>query len=208
MPFDIAASLSFAIITTFTPGPNNISSAAMGINFGYRRTLPYLLGIFSGFFIIMCLMGLFSDTLSEHIPGLESILAIVGSLYIVWLAWHTLKAGYGLDGKSCKSEEGKPLGMHNGLILQILNPKVIIYALTIYSTFLRTMEISFFTLILSGASLAFLSFTSISIWTIFGTFISRFMKNSKIRLIVNVVLSLLLLWTALQISGLLTIRAY
>ena len=45
--------ISFVIVTTFTPGPNNISSAAMGVAYGYRRTIPYLFGIASGFFLVM-----------------------------------------------------------------------------------------------------------------------------------------------------------
>ena len=48
MPVDMLPLISFVIVTTFTPGPNNISSAAMGIAFGYRRTLPYLFGITAG----------------------------------------------------------------------------------------------------------------------------------------------------------------
>ena len=203
MDIDFVSLISFAFITTFTPGPNNISSAAMGVNFGYHQTLPYISGIFSGFFTVMCLVGLLSGKLTRIIPSLELILSIIGSLYILWLAWHTLHASYGLDKNEQKSESLQPFRFYNGFILQMVNPKAIIYAMTIYSTFLKTMERTFISLLLSGAALALLTFAATSTWTLAGTLISRFMNNPRIRLSVNLTLALLLLWTALKISGLL-----
>jgi cysteine/O-acetylserine efflux protein len=88
---NFGALLSFVLITTFTPGPNNISSSSMGILYGYQRSVNYLLGIASGFFGIMLLSGLISRTLYTLFPAIEGALRIVGALYILWLAYKSLK---------------------------------------------------------------------------------------------------------------------
>jgi len=88
---------SFVVITSFTPGPNNISSASMGILYGYKKTLGYLSGIVTGFFLVMLLCGWISKTLLYIFPSFESILRIIGALYILWLAWHTLMASYSFN---------------------------------------------------------------------------------------------------------------
>ena len=146
---EILAFISFVLITTYTPGPNNISSASMGVLYGYKRTLPYLFGIALGFFVVLSLCGLLSGFLLETIPAFEKVLRIVGALYILWLAWHTLRATY-----SFEEEEQKPLGFIQGFLLQVLNVKAIVYGLTIYSTFLADRVTSTLLLLLSAAILA------------------------------------------------------
>ena len=94
MNIDFIALLSFVVITTFTPGPNNISSASMGVLFGYKATWRYIFGIGVGFFLIMLLRGLISTTLLQILPDFENILRVIGAIYILWLAFHTLKASY------------------------------------------------------------------------------------------------------------------
>lgn len=197
MVAESASLISFAIITTFTPGPNNITSASMGLNYGYGKTFRYLLGIFTGFFLLMLLCAFLSEFLLDLIPGIEGILSIVGSIYILWLAWHTLKADYSFND----DEKGR-LHFRNGLLLQLFNPKVLIYGLTVYSSFLADLHMTSPLLPLSSFALAFTSFASVSLWTLFGTTIRRFMSNVFLRKSINVILALLLVLTALRLSGL------
>lgn len=87
MTTDLIPLASFVLVTTFTPGPNNISSASMGILHGYRATLRYLSGISTGTFLVMLLCGWISSTLLQVFPAVKGVLRIVGALYILWLAW-------------------------------------------------------------------------------------------------------------------------
>ncbi len=87
MEIDYLAFISFVIITTFTPGPNNISSASMGILYGYNASLRYLLGIISGFVLIMLLSGGISTALLFAIPAIESVLHYVA--LPTSSGWHT-----------------------------------------------------------------------------------------------------------------------
>ena len=195
---EIIALISFVAVTTYTPGPNNISAASMGVLYGYKRTLPYMLGMVSGFFMMLTLSGLVSGFLIEKIPAFEMVLRIAGALYILWLAWHTLRASYTFD-----EEQAKPLGFIQGFLLQVLNVKVIVYGLTLYGTFLANKIPSVYHLVLSALLFASVGFTSVSLWTLFGAGIRRYLNQPKVRLVVNVVLALLLVYTAVDISGVL-----
>src|SRR5512134_2940622 len=92
--------ISFVLISTFTPGPSNISSASMGVLHGYKKTLNFLLGLAAGFFIIMLLSGWISAALLRTFPSLETALRYVGAGYILYLAFAILKASYTFDSQS------------------------------------------------------------------------------------------------------------
>lgn len=189
----MSAFMTFVFITTFTPGPNNISSASMGMHYGYRRSLSYMLGIFTGFFLIMCLCSAAAALLQDSIRQFEELLSYAGAAYIGYLAWHTFRAEYEFQ------QDSDPLGFFNGLLLQLLNPKVIIYGLMIYTNFLTDLRTGSALLYLSALLLACCSFTSISVWALFGTLIRRFMHSQRTRRVINTVLSLLLFSTAVSL---------
>ncbi len=190
--------LSFVFITTFTPGPNNISSASMGVLYGYKNTFRYLVGITFGFFVIMLLTALISSLLLNFIPIYEPILRFIGAGYILYLAIGTLKASY-----SFKEADLKPMGFVKGLLLQLLNPKVIVYGLTLFSTFLASITHNTVWLIIAAILLALTGFFATSTWALFGTAIRTHLHHSHIKTAINTVLALLLVYTALQLAGLL-----
>jgi len=190
--------LSFVLITTFTPGPNNISSTSMGILYGYKRTLNYLLGITTGFFFIMLLCGLVSTTLLRIFPVFERMLRLIGAAYIIWLAVETLRASYNF------SKDAQPLmGYMQGMLLQFLNIKMIIYGMAIYATFLAPLVNQPFYLLVSALGLACLAFLSTSTWALFGSAIRAYLRLPKIKRFVNIGLAVLLIYTAVKLSGLL-----
>lgn len=189
--------LSLGLIAIFTPGPNNISSTSMGVLYGYKKTLRYILGIVVGFFLLMMLCAFIAGTLTILLPSFETILRVAEAGYIVWLAVETLRASYAFD-----LQVQKPLGFWRGLLLQILNPKAIVYGITIYSTFLLPIRGNPAWQVASALFFAFLVFLATSMWALFGAAIHRYLNQPLVHKIVNVVLALLLLYTALQISGL------
>jgi len=198
MNTDLVALISFVLVTTFTPGPNNISSASMGILHGYRATLRYLSGISTGTFLIMLLCGWIASTLLQIFPAVESILRIVGALYILWLAFHTLKASYAFE-----EGEATSLGFPQGLLLQVLNPKLLVYGLTLYGTFLSSIVTNGIHLLLSALIVTTIGFCSISTWTLLGATIRAYLDRPRVKQVLNTALSLLLVYTAVELSGLL-----
>jgi cysteine/O-acetylserine efflux protein len=198
MDTDFVALVSFVLIASFTPGPNNITSASMGIIFGYKQTLKYLAGIVAGFFLVMLVCGWISATLLQVLPSFENILRLVGAIYILWLAYHTFKASYDF-------EEGQQiqLGFSKGFFLQLLNPKAIVYGLTVYSTLLGDRVTGLLPLLFSAIALAGVGFCAISTWTLFGASIRTYLNHSRVKQVLNTILSLLLVYTAVELSGIL-----
>src|SRR4030095_7776694 len=123
--------LSYILISSFTPGPSNISSASMAVLHGYKHTLRYQAGLAVGVFLLMLLSGLLSTTLANTFPAFEPIMRYGGALYIIYLPWVFLGASYSFGEK-----EMEPLGFVHGLVLQLVNPKLIVYAFTLFSAFL------------------------------------------------------------------------
>jgi cysteine/O-acetylserine efflux protein len=199
MNVEIIPLISFVIVTTFTPGPNNISSASMGVIYGYKHTLSYLFGIAFGFFLVMLACAYLSSALLNIIPALEEYLRIVGACYILWLAIVTLRTSYSFD-----KSDSTPKAFIKGFILQFLNPKVAIYGLTLYSTFLSPVSDRLDYLSLSAVAFAATAFIATSTWALFGAAIRNYLQNMHFRKIVNLLLSLLLIYTAIEISGVLS----
>ena len=198
MEIDFVPFISFVLITTFTPGPNNISSTSMGVLYGYKRTIRYLLGIATGFFAVMLLCGLVSNTLLKVFPTFERVLRLVGAVYVIWLAIETLRESYNF------TKDDQPLlGFMRGMLLQLLNAKMIIYGMTIYSTFLAPLVNQPYYLITTALGLAVLAFISITLWALFGSAIRTYLRLPKVKLGVNICLALLLVYAAIELSGLL-----
>jgi cysteine/O-acetylserine efflux protein len=197
MDINFVALLPFVLITTFTPGPNNISSASMGVLYGYRHTLKYLLGIVIGFFFVMLLCGWISTALFRVFPPFETALRFIGAGYVLWLAFETLRASY-----TFRESDQALMGFGRGLLLQVLNAKAIVYGLTLYSTFLAPITDNLTLLVLSALFLTAVNFCSVSTWTLFGSAIRTVLHQARIRQFVNLILSLLLVYTAIELSGL------
>lgn len=189
--------MTFVLITTFTPGPNNIASASSGILYGYRKTLSFIFGIVSAFFILMLSAGLLSSRLNDILPNFERGIRIIGSLYIIWLAYHSFRASYELE-----SNESEAANFRQGFLLSILNPKAIVFGLSVHGAFLNPISDDLYLVILASAMLAGVTFIATSTWALFGAAIRHWLRNPLVVRWLNAILALLLLYTAIEISGL------
>ena len=187
--------ISFVFITTFTPGPNNISSASLGVTYGYKRTLPYLFGITGGFFLIMLVCAFMSNMLLNTVPEIAKYMKYVGAIYIVYLAYGTLSAEY-----EVKKTNRQNVEFRKGFLLQLFNPKVAVYGITLYSTFLASLSQQLGYILISAFLFATTALCATSSWALFGAFIGRFLKNSALKKMINIVLALLLIYTAIELS--------
>ena len=166
--------LIYIIITSFTPGPNNISVASYSLNLGYWKTLRYMLGITSGFFVMMFAAGLFTEIISTTFPRFESILRFIGAGYVLWLAYSIFKTSENKSQKKLYSAK-----FLNGFLLQVVNPKVILYGSSIYVGFLYPLINNILSLIIASLLLSVVCFIAISTWASFGMGIKRVVKNEK-----------------------------
>ena len=199
---DFGVLIPFALITTFTPGPNNLSCTSMSINFGIKKTMNYIYGIVTGFFLLLLLCGLFSNLIFTALPSVEPIMRWIGAAYILYLAYGTFRASFSLKDKG-KSNQYL-WGFYKGVLLQFINPKGIIYGLTLYSVFLSPLIGNPLYIILFSLGFSLVGLCALLTWVSFGAIINRYLHNLKLRITINSILSLLLAYTAVKISGILS----
>ena len=187
------AFISYVVITTFTPGPNNIMAMSNASKFGFKKSLPFNAGVASGFFILFSLCGFFSATLFDLIPSIQTVMTYVGAIYILWLAWKTYTSKPQNNDNDSKSIN-KYLP---GLFLQFVNPKGIIYAITTVSTFVVPYYKSGPIVFAFAALLSALTFISNCCWGLFGSVFQKFLADhSKIT---NTIMALLLVYCAVSL---------
>jgi cysteine/O-acetylserine efflux protein len=187
--------LTYAVVTTFTPGPNNVAASATGMRLGYRRTLPFLMGMFAGFILIMLASGLLTDLAHRAYEGILPWLKWIGVAYMAWLAVSLF-----LPAKHVSEfEPARSARFIDGLLLQLVNPKVILYGITIYSSFQILLANSPTRLAGSAVFLSLLGFSSVSLWALVGSTFSRLLKTKAARLVYNIVMALLLAYSAVAI---------
>ena len=189
--------LSYILISTFTPGPSNISSASLAVLHGYKNTLKFQAGLAAGVFLLMFISGLLSGTIVKIFPSFEPVMRYFGAAYILYLAFGILKASYTFTEK-----DSKPLGFVHGFLLQILNPKLFVYAFTLFSAFLASRIQNISVLFLVVMFLAVVAFCATSTWALFGTAIRTQLQQPRLKLVVNIILSLSLVYTAISLTGL------
>jgi len=170
----------------------------MAVLHGYKNTLKYQTGLAIGVFLLMLLSGLLSTKLLNIFPALEPILRYIGAAYILYLAFGILKASYTFNEKDEKSLE-----FSHGLLLQILNPKLIVYAFSLFSAFLTPISGNITLVLIASILLASVSFCATSVWAIFGTAIKTYLHHPTLKITVNIILSVLLVYTALSLIGIL-----
>ncbi len=175
----------FALIMTVTPGPNNMLLTVSGARFGYRKTIPFILGVVAGLVSQLCLSALGLGALFERFPELQNILKAAGSLYILYLAY---KISFSRKTVKENAEMGKPLNFFQGALFQYINPKaclMTITAMSVYSVQGKYYPRSVFLII---AVFALLTPATISLWAGFGMFLGRLAGNrhaGKINLLLG-----------------------
>jgi len=179
-----------------SPGPNTVTSGTLGMMVGYRRALPFLAGIFAGFVIVMSACAAAATILLEALPAVEAPLRYVGAAYVLWLAWSTWskRASFGDPATAAAS------GFPGGFVLQFLNPKLAVYGLAVYSTFLADLPGGVVGRALSVLALAGVSFAAVTTWALAGASIRWLLRTDRQRAIAAAVLALALVYTAVELA--------
>lgn len=191
--FDYTAFLSYVLVTSFTPGPNNIMSMSNASRYGFRKSILFNFGVFFGFLIIISLCSIFSAVLYRVVPTVKPVMTFFGALYILWLAWKTYQSEPHNVGRLDKSTNT----FRTGFLLQFVNIKVILFGITTVSTFILPYYKSL--PILEGFSvlLAFIGFAGTCCWSLFGSLFQAVL-NKRYKL-ANIIMALLLVYCAISL---------
>jgi threonine/homoserine/homoserine lactone efflux protein len=178
----------FAAVMFFTPGPNNIMVMSSGLTYGFRRTLPHILGVVIGFAFMVGAVGLGFGTVFIAFPMLQTILKYVGAAYLIYLAVMIAMAGPPQPGEASRG----PMTFWGAAMFQWVNVKgwvAIIGTITAYAAIAKfpfNIALQVVIFLLMGAA-------SITIWTLFGSALRPFLTSPLAVRVFNIAMALLLL---------------
>lgn len=190
--FPISDFLIYCFVTAYTPGANNLLSMSNAARLGFRKSFKFNIGITAGFLIVMSVCTLFSSALYSVLPKIKFFMQIIGAAYMLYLARKIWKSHSDFE-----IENDKTASFFAGMVLQFMNPKIYIYAITAMSLYIlpifhSTMSLAAFTLILTilGASGSY-------VWALFGSIFCKFF--AKYPKTVNLIMALLLVYCAVSL---------
>lgn len=178
MTYDLLLALVlFAFVSSITPGPNNLMLMASGANFGFRRTIPHMLGVALGFTFMIVLVGVGLMQIFERYPIMHQILKAVSVIYLLWLAWKIANAA---PPKGDVQSESTPITFIQAALFQWVNPKAWTMALTAISAY--TPNQTLYAVSLVALVFGCVNLPSVSIWTVLGEQMARFLtSNARLR---------------------------
>ncbi len=172
MTFDLIPALAaFALVSSITPGPNNLMLMASGANFGFARTMPHMLGIGVGFMVMVLLVGAGLAQVFDAYPISHKVLKSVSVLYLLYLALRIATAAPARTGES----KGMPMTFVQAAAFQWVNPKAWSMALTAVTVYTPDTTLAAITLValVFGA----INLPSVSTWTLLGQQMARVLTN-------------------------------
>ena len=191
----IAAVSVYYFVMYATPGPNNSILTASGIKFGFIRSIPNIIGISSGHGLQLALVCFGLGSLFTQFPILLEVLKYIGACYLLYLAWKM----FGSLNISRTEEKSSPLKYYEAILFQFVNPKAWVICITAVSLFYpENVNLIIGTLFLVIMS-TIINLPSISMWAFGGSIIRRYLSNKKLKTIIEWILAILLLGTAISI---------
>ncbi|MDH0091835.1 LysE family translocator [Achromobacter mucicolens] len=177
----------FALVSSITPGPNNVMLASSGLSFGFRRSVPHLLGVNLGFTLMIFLVGVGLGSVFQQTPALYTVLKYAGAAYLLYLAWKIANSGPLDEGEA----RGKPFTFLQAAAFQWVNPKAWVMAVGVVATY--TPQNGFFAnLVIATLVCGIVNLPSIGIWVTFGTALRRVLHRPAAIRAFNVGMALLL----------------
>jgi len=177
----------FMLVTSCSPGPNNIVASYSGFNFGLAKTAPHMCGVIFGFTTLVIIMNFGLINIFKKFPILQEILKYTGSIFLIYLA-------YKIAFSKNKSDETSknPVKFIETFFFQFLNPKAVIVSIIMVSTYVENGENFInYSIWVIGVAFIFACF-SIMFWTLLGRFLRKFATNEKFIKLFNYIMSLLL----------------
>src|SRR5947209_5048464 len=168
------ALLLFSIVSSVTPGPNNMMLMASGVNYGVRRSLPHLAGVVLGYALMVALVGIGLDAIFRVAPGLLPLMRYAGAAYLIWLYWRISSSGAVNEGDA----KGRPWVALAAAAFQWINPKgwvMAVSALTTYAVspnYTTSVIVVALTFLLAGIPCT-------GVWVLFGAAMRRFLADPR-----------------------------
>ncbi|MBY9080675.1 LysE family transporter [Paenibacillus sp. HN-1] len=188
---NIASFLIYCVIATFTPGPTNIVILSTVHHSGAKKVMKYTYGATIGFGLLLVISAMLNTILVAILPKILMVMQVIGSLYMFYLAYQIYKTD------TANPAANQTTTFLSGLLMQFLNPKVILFTMTVIPSYIMPYYTSFSDISVSIAAITVIGFLAFITWVLFGTLFKEFLQ--KYSKIVNMMMALFLAYAALMI---------
>ena len=178
----------FGIATAFTPGPNNILSSYSGFNFGFKKTIPLMLGVILGWTSMLTVMASGLIIIFQKYIFLQSIIKILGTIFLIYLAY---KIAFSSTNESENIK--KPVLFFDTFLFQFINPKGVMVAMIAVSTFIDVQNNYLRDATLVIITYFFMAIFSVSSWCLLGKYLRKFATSKNFIKKFNFIMSFLLI---------------
>lgn len=186
----------FAFVTSITPGPNNIMLLASGVNFGFRATIPHIIGISAGFFSLLFAVGIGLGEMFKIYPLLYVVLKVISVIYFLYLAWRIVNSA--APQRRGAQTKGRPLNFFEAAFFQWINPKAIIMAIACFSVYAMP-DAGLFVIFLMSLIFTAINAPCVGMWALFGSKLRDYLQNPTYLVAFNWTIAMLLLASLLPI---------
>ncbi len=193
-PEFIVLFLSFSIPLVCTPGPGNLILAMSGARWGVKQTIPLIVGIDITYVFCSLLIGLGLGELFNAWPQAYILLKYTGGGYLVYLAWKIWRLQTGLKKKAPSS-----MGLKDGVILTVLNPKAHVLMILMFSQFMEPGGGVLSQVLILTFALALVNIPNHFAWGYMGEIAVRRLSDGKNERRTNGIFALMLLGVAIYI---------
>jgi threonine/homoserine/homoserine lactone efflux protein len=180
----------FAVVSMVTPGPNNLMLTSSGLTFGFKRTIPHMLGVALGFSFMVLIVGLGLAELFTSSSLIHQILRILGTAYIAYLAY---KIGTQPPVLPDGSSKARPMRFFEAAAFQWVNPKAWVMAVGAVTGYTTLKGDFFLEVLIISATYLIMSLPVLSLWVTCGTMVRRWLSEPHHIRAFNIVMALLLL---------------
>ena len=184
---DFLLLLGISLSLGFTPGPNNAVASYSAFNFGFKKTIPLIMGVGLGYTTLVILINFVLISIFKTYPTIQEIIRILGTVFLVYLAYKIATSN-----TSNNEKKTNPVTFYDTFVFQFINPKGVMAATTLISKFVdQDNYISTSVMVIIVCSLT--AFSSITAWTLLGKFLRKFATNNSFIKRFNYVMSVLIL---------------
>ncbi|MDH2295797.1 LysE family translocator [Cobetia sp. 1AS1] len=194
----LAPATLFMLSMTLTPGPNNVMLTASGANYGYWRTLPHIFGILIGCLVLFIAIALGLGLVFERYPIVQTLLKVLGSAYLLYLAWKIATAP---PPDFASQQDARPMTFLAACLFQFANPKAWVMGMALMASFLPEEGPALLNAVLLAGFAELVALPCISLWAGFGTAIGRLLNTERAWKIFNRMMGVLTASCVVMILG-------
>lgn len=190
MPYEQLTALAlFVLVSSITPGPNNLMLMASGANFGVIRTLPHMAGITTGITVMVALVGIGIMRIFEAWPATATVLKAVSAAYLLYLAWK-IATSRPPERPETAEGAGHPFSLLQAALFQWVNPKAWAMVVSAVSLYAPGGDVG--AVLLIALVFCVVSLPAVSVWAVLGQKLRRLLGDPRRLRIFNGAIAALL----------------